>query len=101
MGRGGCDKTAIVPALICIAILYVLVSGICIFLAVTLIENEEATIAFGGGADGAVAGNEQAAVTLVFVAVIMCPLSAIGAYGGRAHNKFLLVAYCGAACFSC
>ena len=99
MGRGGCDKTAIVPALICMAILYIIVSGVCIFLAVLLSQNEEASRAFGGGVDGVSPGNEQAAVTLIFIAVIMCPLSAIGAYGGRAHNKFLLVGYSGAAVF--
>ena len=47
MGRGGCDKTAIVPALICMAILYIIVSGVCIFLAVLLSQNEEASRAFG------------------------------------------------------
>ena len=99
MGRGGCDKTAIVPAIICMGILYVVVAGICIFLSILLMQNEEATTAFGGETDGVTPGNLQASTTLIFIAIIMFPLAFVGAYGARAHNKFLLIGYCGAAVF--
>ena len=94
MGRGGCDKTAIVPALMVIAIFYMICSGVLIFLAVTLASNGEASIAFGGDESGVIPGNIGASVTMIFIAFIMCPLAVLGAYSARAHNKFLLVVYC-------
>jgi hypothetical protein len=94
MGRGGCDKTAIVPALMVVAIFYMISSAMLIFLAVTLASNAEASIAFGGDEPGVIPGNISASVTMVFMALIMCPLAVLGAYSARAHNKFLLVVYC-------
>jgi|TARA_B110000208_G_scaffold120393_1_gene147063 hypothetical protein len=99
MGRGGCDKTAIVPALMFIGMLYMICSAVLIFLAISLASNNEASIGFGSEEVGTVPGNIGASVTCVFIAMIMCPLSVLGAYSARAHNKFLLLIYCGVSVF--
>jgi hypothetical protein len=99
MGRGGCDKTGIVPALMFIGMLYMVCAAVLIFLAVTLASNTEASIAFGANEPGVLPGNIGASITCVFLATIMCPLSVLGAYSARAHNKFLLVVYCGVSVF--
>jgi hypothetical protein len=99
MGRGGCDKTAIVPAIMVIAMFYMISAALLVFLAVTLASNNEASMVYGSEDVGVVPGNISASIQMIFMALIMCPLACLGAYSARSHNKFLLVVYCGASVF--
>jgi hypothetical protein len=100
MGRGGCDKSAIVTAVMVIGMFYVLFAGLLLFFAITLASNNEASIMYGSlDEQGGTPGNIVASISMVFIATIMCPLACLGAYSARAHNKFLLVVYCGTSVF--
>lgn len=81
-----CDKGMIVPAMLIFGVVYNLLAAILFLLGLSLGGNERATEAFAGV-------NVQAANTLIFISFILVPLSCIGAYGARAHNKFCLSGY--------
>lgn len=70
-----------------VGLLYMAVSGFLVLVSFGLAGNDQATIAFEGA-------NIAAAVWLLLIAALMCPLSITGAYGAREHNKFCLFSFC-------
>jgi hypothetical protein len=82
-----CRKEVIGPAMLVIGLLYIAVSALLVLTSFGLAGNDEATTAFGGA-------NISAAVWLLLIATLMCPLSVTGAYGARTHNKFCLFSFC-------
>ena len=82
-----CKRSLIGPIMLVIGLLYILISSLLVLVSVNLAGNDEATVAFNGA-------NIAAAVWLLLIAALMCPLSITGAYGARKHNKFCLCSFC-------